>query len=53
MKRSDRTLVKAYALEHGIDLWTVSRIRKSPRRFYILRTVLEGLKADEPVIVSI
>lgn len=52
MKRSDRTLVKAYALEHGIDLWTVSRIRKSPRRFYILRMVLEGLKADEPVIVS-
>lgn len=52
MRRSDRTLVKAYALEHGIDFWTVSRARKSPRRFYILRTVLEGLKADEPVIVS-
>ncbi len=52
MRESDRTLVKAYALEHGIDFRTVSRARKSPRRFYILRTVLEGLKADEPVIVS-
>ncbi len=52
MRGSDRTLVKVYALEHGIDFWTVSRARKSPRRFYILRTVLEGLKADEPVIAS-
>lgn len=50
--KSNRTLVKAYALENGIDFRTVSRARKSPRRFYILRTVLEELPADETVIVS-
>lgn len=52
MRKSDRTLVKAYALANGIDFRTVSRTRKSPRRFYILRSVLEALPADEAVIVS-
>lgn len=52
MRRSDRTLVKAYALANGIDFRTVSRTRKSPQRFYILRSVLEGLTANQTVIVS-
>ena len=52
MRKSNRTMVKAYALEHGINFRTVSRAQKSPRRFYILRTVLEELRADETVIVS-
>lgn len=52
MRKSNRTMVKAYALEHGINFRTISRARKSPRRFYILRTVLEELRADETVIVS-
>lgn len=52
MRKSDRTLVKAYALANGIDFRTVSRARKSPQRFYILRTVLEGLKDSVPFIVS-
>lgn len=52
MRKSDRTLVKAYALANGICFRTVSRPRKSPRWFYIPRSVLEGLAADETVIVS-
>lgn len=52
MRKSNRTLVKACAQEYGIDFRTVNRARKSPRQFYILRTVLEELPADEAVIVS-
>lgn len=45
------TLVKAYAGEYGIDFWTISRNRKSPHRFYILRDKLEELERNPKIIV--
>lgn len=44
-------LVKAYAEEYGIDFRTVSRNRKSPHRFYILRDKLEELERNPKIIV--
>lgn len=48
---NDRILVKAYANEHGIDFRTITRARKSPHRFYILRSILARLER-EPYIVA-
>lgn len=48
---NDRILVKAYANEHGIDFRTVTRARKSPHRFYVLRSVLARLER-EPYLVA-
>lgn len=48
---NDRILVKAYANEHGIDFRTISRTRKSPHRFYVLRSILARLER-EPYIVA-
>lgn len=48
---NNRILVKAYAGEHGIDFRTVSRITKSPHRFYITRSKLARLE-QEPYIVE-
>ena len=45
------TLVKAYAEEYGIDIRTVSRSRKSPHRFYILRDALADLEHKKRIIV--
>lgn len=45
------TLVKAYAEEYGIDIRTVSRSRKSPHRFYILRDALADLEHNTRIIV--
>ena len=45
------TLVKAYAEEYGIDIRTVSRSRKSPHRFYILRDALADLEHKPKIIV--
>ena len=45
------TLVKAYAEEYGIDIRTVSRSRKSPHRFYILRDALADLEHNPKIIV--
>lgn len=45
------TLVKAYAGEYGIDFRTISRNRKSPHRFYILRDKLEELERNLKIIV--
>lgn len=44
-------LVKAYAEEYGIDFRTVSRDRKSPHRFYILRDKLAELERNPKIIV--
>lgn len=44
-------LVKAYAEEYGIDFRTVSRHRKSPHRFYILRDKLAELECRPEIIV--
>lgn len=49
--KSRNTLVKAYAEEYGIDFRTVSRNRKSPHRFYILRDAMEDLENKERIIV--
>lgn len=48
---NDRILVKAYANEHGIDFRTITRARKSPHRFYVLRSILARLER-EPYIVA-
>ena len=48
---NDRILVKAYANEHGIDFRTITRARKSPHRFYVLRSVLARLER-EPYLVA-
>ena len=48
---NDRTLVKAYANEYGIDFRTVSRAWKSPHRFYVLRDEL-ARPEQEPRIVT-
>lgn len=45
------TLIKAYAGEYGIDIRTVSRRRKSPNRFYILRDALADLEHKPKIIV--
>lgn len=45
------TLVKAYAEEYGIDFRTVSRSRKSPHRFYVLRDALADLEHKPKIIV--
>lgn len=45
------TLIKAYAGEYGIDIRTVSRSRKSPHRFYILRDALADLEHKPKIIV--
>lgn len=45
------TLIKAYAGEYGIDIRTVSRSRKSPHRFYILRDALADLDHKPKIIV--
>ena len=45
------TLVKAYAEEYGIDIRTVSRSRKSPHRFYVLRDALADLEHKPKIIV--
>lgn len=44
-------LVKAYAEEYGIDIRTVSRSRKSPHRFYVLRDALADLDHKPKIIV--
>ena len=44
-------LVRAYAEEYGIDFRTVSRNRKSPHRFYILRDKLAELEHKPEIIV--
>lgn len=44
-------LVKAYAEEYGIDIRTVSRSRKSPHRFYVLRDALADLEHKPKIIV--
>ena len=44
-------LVKVYAEEYGIDFRTVSRDRKSPHRFYILRDKLAELERNPEIIV--
>jgi len=49
--RDRSTLVKAYAEEYGIDIRTVSRSRKSPHRFYILRDALADLEHKKRIIV--
>lgn len=49
--KSRNTLVKAYAGEYGIDIRTVSRSRKSPHRFYILRDALADLDHKPKIIV--
>ena len=48
---NDRSMVKAYAGDHGIDFRTVSRTRKSPHLFYVPRNVLSRLER-EPYIVT-
>lgn len=45
------TLVKAYAEEYGIDFRTVSRSKKSPHRFYVLRDTLADLEHKPKIIV--
>lgn len=49
--KSRNTLIKAYAGEYGIDIRTVSRSRKSPHRFYILRDALADLEHKPKIIV--
>lgn len=49
--RDRSTLVKAYAEEYGIDIRTVSRSRKSPHRFYVLRDALADLEHKPKIIV--
>lgn len=49
---NDRIMVKAYANENGIDLRTVSRRRKSPHRFYVLREMLDALETGRTVTVN-
>lgn len=49
---NDRIMVKAYANENGIDLRTVSRRRKSPHRFYILREMLDALETGRTVTIN-
>lgn len=49
--KSKNTLVKAYAEEYGIDIRTVSRGRKSPHRFYVLRDALADLEHKPKIIV--
>lgn len=49
--RNRNILVKAYAEEHGIDFRTISRDRKSPHRFYILRDKLVELERNPKIIV--
>ena len=45
-----RTLVKASASEHCICFRTVSRSRKSPKRFYVLRNEFAKLETQASVI---
>lgn len=47
---NDRILVKVSANESGIAFQTVTKKRKSPHRFYILRSELERLKREGSVI---
>ena len=49
---NDRILVKAYANEYGIDFRTVSKVQKSPHRFYILRDVLDRLEQEPYSVVN-
>lgn len=49
--RNRNILVKVYAEEYGIDFRTVSRNRKSPHRFYILRDKLAELERKPEIIV--
>lgn len=50
MTMNDRTLVKVSAGEHCICFRTVSRERRSPNRFYVLRSELAKLETQASVI---
>ena len=47
---NDRILVKVSANESSISFQTVTKKRKSPHRFYILRSELERLRREGSVI---
>lgn len=49
---NERTLVKVSAGEHCIGFRTVSRKRKSPQRFLIIRRHLEKLEFEQTAVVS-
>ena len=49
---NDSTLVRCRCSESLVDIWTISRRRKAPHRFAVLRSELQKLEEDRHIIVT-